>query len=269
MNCILSLFMSMILTVGSFSALGKNSLVLPKQQKMYLLKNLINKNATSTTDSSKSHMRDLLQRSPVLAVFSEHVAIETGDPATEEEPVLKFQILRAMEESNSLVDNDEFRGAIHRLFSLFNNMNVQLILNSPGGDVDRKEAIIDAMDEISPEKLSVHLPRGAYCASACAMIFLYGGNRTCEPGSKIGLHSVHVFGTPIPSQAARSLTMLLERPGSQAPKEWLVEQNRKGVFSRYESTDYSCETLEAAGIANLDRTYSKPVSSTEAAESLD
>lgn len=157
----------------------------------------------------------------------------------------------ALNRLQSNVSDENFPGAIKDMFNILKTHPIHLILNSPGGEVFRKLAIYEALDLVPPQNLYANIPSNGYCASACAMIYLYVGNRTCEKGSKIGLHSVHLFGLPMMLKTTESILQLMNRERSSAPKIWLLRQVENGVFDRVDMTNYSCETLVHAGIASF------------------
>lgn len=64
-----------------------------------------------------------------------------------------------------------------------------LRLDSPGGLVGEAFAMVAVMDQ---ERVSIVVPRGASCASACAHVLsLSGIHRIVEEGGRLGLHSCH------------------------------------------------------------------------------
>lgn len=63
-------------------------------------------------------------------------------------------------------------------------------LSGPGGSVDAALAI---GRRIRAERLTTVVPRGADCASACALIWMAGQRRLLGPGARIGFHAVSVM----------------------------------------------------------------------------
>jgi hypothetical protein len=61
-----------------------------------------------------------------------------------------------------------------------------VVVSGPGGDLGTALRIAT---EIRRRGLSTAVPRGEYCASACAVIFLAGRTKYVAKGARLGLHS--------------------------------------------------------------------------------
>ena len=87
-------------------------------------------------------------------------------------------------------------GDFHRLLDFCNSLdNVRriagLVLDSPGGSVLEAEKIAGAVRDM---KLTVAVPDGATCASACFLIFAASPDRIAAPDAHIGVHRASLAG---------------------------------------------------------------------------
>lgn len=60
-----------------------------------------------------------------------------------------------------------------------------LILKGPGGSLEAGYAMADI---VLKHELSITIPEGTDCASACSLIFASGSDRVMEKGSRLGFH---------------------------------------------------------------------------------
>lgn len=183
----------------------------------------------------------------------------------------------------------DFGQAMNDLIAAYPSDTVVLDLNFLGGGMEAALAMYDILEERNGDsKVVAYIPRGGSCISACAFIFLYVGDRRCEKGSRLGLHSMHVGGFTLQeinfwgqmekgfinsgshikslkaviqnaveiSRNTNHAESLIERTflthsGSQAPRDWVQKQIDQGVLDRVEVTYYSCEQLVAEGVAQM------------------
>ncbi len=100
--------------------------------------------------------------------------------------------------------------------------------------------------------LTVNIPSDWVCTSGCAFLFLTAAKKTCEPNSKIQLHSGSQGGELV--DALDGIISIMKQGPiglTEEVEQFMIEQERKGVFSRLEVTDFSCQELVDAGVATF------------------
>ena len=95
-----------------------------------------------------------------------------------------------------------------------------VILNSPGG---RLTPAITIGREIRARKIATVIPDGAFCSSACAMIWLGGIPRDIHGNGRLGFHSARREGQADCRKAKEGSGLICDEPGNDLMISWLRE----------------------------------------------
>jgi hypothetical protein len=110
-----------------------------------------------------------------------------------------------------------------------------VILSGPGGDLG---TALHIAAEVRRRGIDTAIPQGAYCASACAVIFLSGRTKYISPGGMLGLH------------AASNLDGSFSREGTAIMAQYLAQI---GVPSRVISRMQARQGNDMYWLADADR----------------
>jgi hypothetical protein len=95
-----------------------------------------------------------------------------------------------------------------------------VILNSPGG---RLTPAITIGREIRARKIATVIPDGAFCSSACAMIWLGGIPRDIHGNGRLGFHSARSEGQADCRKVKEGSLILCDERGNDLMVAWLRE----------------------------------------------
>jgi hypothetical protein len=95
-----------------------------------------------------------------------------------------------------------------------------VILNSPGG---RLTPAITIGREIRARKIATVIPDGAFCSSACAMIWLGGIPRDIHGNGRLGFHSARPEGQADCRKVKEGSRLICDEQGNDLMVAWLHE----------------------------------------------
>lgn len=132
-----------------------------------------------------------------------------------------------------------------------NQLNLDLELNSPGGQTSILPVFYETLDRAARQKnlnIRAVVPSDGFCGSACAMLFLQIKKRSCGRNSIIAFHGSHVVGTLSPEGTAQ---MLLDFWKWSAPvtKRFVEGLVQRGAFESVQLSGYHCSNLVEMGLA--------------------